>query len=89
MKTEYILIGRNNEKHVLRLANSTNDDFINDYVIETDYPIGISKRSESVMSIDFAGGPMLFIGDNFDDGVISKIWIDTDGKHMRIIKNEY
>ena len=64
MKTEYALTGRGGETHKLVQTQTKNT-----YQVVTDYPIGTTGRMDQIIAIDFAGGPMLVVGDLLEFGV--------------------
>jgi hypothetical protein len=41
----------------------------NTYQVVTDYPIGTTGKMDQILAIDFAGGPMLVVGDLLEFGV--------------------
>ena len=64
MKTEYAFTGRGGETHKLVQTQTKNT-----YQVVTDYPIGTTGRMDQILAIDFAGGPMLAVGDLLEFGV--------------------
>lgn len=64
MKTEYKFTGRGGETHKLVQTQTKNT-----YQVVTDYPIGTTGRMDQIIAIDFAGGPMLVVGDLLEFGV--------------------
>ena len=64
MRAQYIFKGRNGETH--KLIKTLKNDV---YQIETDYPIGTTGRMDQILAIDFAGGPMLVVGELLEFGV--------------------
>jgi hypothetical protein len=64
MKTEYAFAGRGGETHKLVQTQVKNT-----YQVVTDYPIGTTGRMDQILAIDFAGGPMLVVGDLLEFGV--------------------
>jgi hypothetical protein len=58
MKTEYKFTGRGGETHKLVQTQTSNV-----YQVVTDYPIGTTGRMNKIIAIDFAGGPMLVVGE--------------------------
>lgn len=64
MKTEYAFTGRGGEIHKLVQTQTKNT-----YQVVTDYPIGTTGRMDQILAIDFAGGPMLAVGDLLEFGV--------------------
>lgn len=64
MKTEYKFTGRGGETHKLVQTQTKNT-----YQVVTDYPIGTTGRMDQILAIDFAGGPMLVVGDLLEFGV--------------------
>ena len=64
MKTEYKFTGRGGETHKLVQTQTKNT-----YQVVTDYPIGTTGRMDQILAIDFAGGPMLAVGDLLEFGV--------------------
>ena len=64
MKTEYIFTGRGGETHKL-VQTQTKDT----YQVVTDYPMGTTGHITEIMSLDFCGGPTLYIGDLLEFGV--------------------
>lgn len=69
MKGQYTLKGRSGEEHKLYRM------FISKpiYKADSEYPIQITGSADSIVAIDFAGGPTLAVGDAFDDRVIDSI----------------
>lgn len=65
MKSEYVFTGRSGETH--KLAKTQLDGV---YQVLTDYPFGITGNITEIMSLDFSGGPTLYIGDILEFGVI-------------------
>lgn len=69
MEGQYILNGRSGEEHkLLRMFISKPI-----YKVESEYPIQITGPADTIVAIDFAGGPTLAVGDVFDDRVIDSI----------------
>lgn len=64
MKTEYTFTGRGGETHKLVQTQAKNT-----YQVVTDYPIGTTGKMDQILAIDFAGGPMLVVGDLLEFGV--------------------
>jgi hypothetical protein len=64
MKTQYILTGRGGETHKLVQTQTKNT-----YQVVTDYPIGTTGRMDQIIAVDFAGGPMLVVGELLEFGV--------------------
>lgn len=64
MKTEYKFTGRGGETHKLVQTQTKNT-----YQVVTDYPIGTTGKMDQIIAIDFAGGPMLVVGDLLEFGV--------------------
>ena len=64
MKTEYSFTGRGGETHKLVQSQTKNT-----YQAVTDYPIGTTGKTDQILAIDFAGGPMLVVGDLLEFGV--------------------
>jgi hypothetical protein len=64
MKTEYAFTGRGGETHKLVQTQTKNT-----YQVVTDYPVGTTGRMDQILAIDFAGGPMLVVGELFEFGV--------------------
>ena len=64
MKTEYTFTGRGGETHKLVQTQTKNT-----YQVVTDYPIGATGHITEIMSLDFCGGPTLYIGDLLEFGV--------------------
>lgn len=65
MKTEYTFTGRCGETHKL-----VQTQLKNTYQVVTDYPIGTTGHITEIMSLDFSGGPTLYVGDLLEFGVI-------------------
>lgn len=65
MKTEYIFTGRSGETHKL-----VQTQLKSVYQVVTDYSIGTTGHITEIMSLDFSGGPTLYIGDLLEFGVI-------------------
>ena len=65
MKTEYTFTGRGGEIHKLVQTHTKNT-----YQVVTDYPIGTTGHITEIMSLDFCGGPTLYIGDLLEFGVM-------------------
>ena len=64
MKTEYTFTGRSGETHKLVQTQTKNT-----YQVVTDYPMGTTGHITEIMSLDFCGGPTLYIGDLLEFGV--------------------
>ena len=64
MKTEYTFTGRGGETHKLVQTQTKNT-----YQVVTDYPMGTTGHITEIMSLDFCGGPTLYIGDLLEFGV--------------------
>lgn len=64
MKTEYKFTGRGGETHKLVQTQTKNT-----YQVVTDYPIGTTGRLNEILALDFAGGPMLVVGELLEFGV--------------------
>lgn len=64
MKTEYTFTGRGGETHKLVQTQTKNT-----YQVVTDYPMGTTGHITEIMSLDFSGGPTLYIGDLLEFGV--------------------
>ena len=64
MKTEYIFTGRSGETHKLVQTRTKNI-----YQVVTDYSISTTGRMDQILAIDFAGGPMLVVGELLEFGV--------------------
>lgn len=64
MKTEYTFTGRDGETHKLVQTQTKNT-----YQVVTDYPMGTTGHITEIMSLDFCGGPTLYIGDLLEFGV--------------------
>ena len=64
MRAQYIFKGRNGETHKLVQTQTKNT-----YQVVTDYPIGTTGRMDQILAIDFAGGPMLVVGELLEFGV--------------------
>ena len=64
MKTEYTFTGRGGETHKLVQTQTKNT-----YQVVTDYPIGTTGRMDQIVAVDFAGGPMLVVGELLEFGV--------------------
>lgn len=65
MKTEYTFIGRSGETHKL-----VRTQLKSVYQVVTDYSIGTTGHITEIMSLDFSGGPTLYIGDLLEFGVM-------------------
>ena len=65
MKTEYIFTGRSGETHKL-----VQTQLKSVYQVVTDYSIGTTGHITEIMSLDFSGGPTLYIGDLLEFGVM-------------------
>lgn len=65
MKTEYVFTGRNGETHKLVQTKLKGV-----YQVMTDYSIGTTGHINEIMSVDFSGGPTLYIGDLLEFGVM-------------------
>lgn len=65
MKTEYVFTGRSGETHKLVQTKLKGV-----YQVVTDYSIGTTGRINEIMSLDFCGGPTLYIGDLLEFGVM-------------------
>ena len=65
MKTEYAFTGRGGETHKLVQTQTKNT-----YQVVTDYSIGTTGRMDQIIAIDFAGGPMLVVGELLEFGVM-------------------
>ena len=65
MKTEYTFIGRSGETHKL-----VQTQLKSVYQVVTDYSIGTTGHITEIMSLDFSGGPTLYIGDLLEFGVM-------------------
>ena len=64
MKNEYTFTGRCGETHKLVQTQTKNT-----YQVVTDYPIGTTGRMDQIIAVDFAGGPMLVVGELLEFGV--------------------
>ena len=64
MKIEYTFTGRGGETHKLVQTQTKNT-----YQVVTDYPIGTTGRMNKIIAIDFAGGPMLVVGELLEFGI--------------------
>lgn len=64
MKAEYKFTGRCGETHKLVQTQTKNI-----YQVVTDCPIGTTGRMDKILAIDFAGGPMLVVGELLEFGV--------------------
>ena len=65
MKTEYTFIGRSGETHKL-----VQTQLKSVYQVVTDYSIATTGHITEIMSLDFCGGPTLYIGDLLEFGVM-------------------
>ena len=65
MKTEYTFTGRSGETHKL-----VRTQLKSVYQVVTDYSIGTTGHITEIMSLDFSGGPTLYIGDLLEFGVM-------------------
>lgn len=65
MKSEYTFTGRSGETH--KLVKTQLDGV---YQVLTDYSIGTTGHTTEIMSLDFSGGPTLYIGDIIEFGVM-------------------
>ena len=65
MKTEYIFTGRSGETHKL-----VQTQLKSVYQVVTDYSIGTTGHITEIMSLDFSGGPTLYIGDLLEFGIM-------------------
>ena len=65
MKSEYTFTGRSGETHKLVQTKLKGI-----YQVITDYSIGTTGHITEIMSLDFSGGPTLYIGDLLEFGVM-------------------
>ena len=65
MKSEYVFTGRSGETHKLVQTKLKGV-----YQVVTDYSIGTTGHITEIMSLDFSGGPTLYIGDLLEFGVM-------------------
>lgn len=65
MKPEYTFTGRSGETHKL-----VQTQLKNTYQVVTNYSIGTTGHINEIMSLDFSGGPTLYIGDLLEFGVM-------------------
>lgn len=65
MKTEYTFTGRSGETHKL-----VQTQIKSVYQVITNYSIGTTGHITEIMSLDFSGGPTLYIGDLLEFGVM-------------------
>lgn len=65
MKKEYTFTGRSGETHKL-----VQTQLKSVYQVVTDYSIGTTGHITEIMSLDFSGGPTLYIGDLLEFGVM-------------------
>ena len=69
MKTNYILTGRGNLNHWLKLHNIQSMT----YEVITEYSVQTTTRMNEILMLDLAGGPKFIVGDTFDKHTIAKI----------------